>query len=103
MTARELYEESLAFIFSKSSDDKSLMDFSIVFVNMTLREVFVHNNQIRNSKGLESLTDIPSIKTWDDLIIYENEIISAMVYSVCSKFLRADEEEQMASIYEVDI
>ncbi|MBP1571395.1 MAG: hypothetical protein J6C76_05795 [Oscillospiraceae bacterium] len=99
MTAKEIYENALALNISRIDEEYDLSYFAVKLVNILLAEVFLNNNQIRQKKGLKLLEKPVVIKSIDDTIAYESELYAPMCYALAAKLLQAQEEYNLAAVY----
>lgn len=73
MTVSELYSQAKSMMFEKPTS-KDYENYYIPWVNVLLSENFDLNNSIRLRKGLEALTEIPSVTKGSDVLPYEDVI-----------------------------
>ncbi len=99
MKVKDIYENALALNISRMDDEDNLEFFAIKLFNLVLSEVFVYNNQLREKKGLQLMEKAPIVKSIDDEMPYENELYAPLSYGLASKLLSAQEEMNLAGLY----
>ena len=89
MTVREVYDRGVALLPSTRSEDPTLTQYAVPWVNMALSEAFSTENSIREANGDEPLLEAPILTSDADEIPYYERIVSNafpnFIASVASK------------------
>lgn len=99
MTAKEIYENALALNISRTDEEDDMEYFAVRIMNIILAETFYSNNQLREKKGKQPLKNAVRISGVDDVLEYEDELYAPMSYALASKLLQAQEEYNLAAVY----
>lgn len=99
MTAKEIYENALALNISRIDEEDDMEYFAVKILNIILAEIFCCNNQIRQKKGKQPLDSALKISAIDDVLEYEEELYAPMSYALAAKLLQAQEEHNLAAVY----
>ena len=99
MKAKEIYENALALSLSYTDEEDDLSYFAVRMFNILLSELFENNNSLRIKKGREKLSCAAKISSLEDEVDYEEELYAPMSYALAAKLLQAQEETNMAAIY----
>ena len=99
MKAKEIYENALALSISCVDDEDDMEFFAIKILNIIMAEIFPNNNQMRQKKGRPLLNTAPRITSIEDEIDYETELYAPMSYALAAKLLQAQEETNLAAVY----
>lgn len=97
MTCLEIYKIALGYIFEKST--KEYQTYYIPFLNLISAECFSLNNFIRESKGLEELTEIPQYTQDSDEIVYEEELIKEVLPLGLASHIAKEDEQSLYNVY----
>lgn len=91
MTAEELYKMAKTLMFEKSTS-KDYDNYYIGNINIILVECFDLNNDIRISRGVSPLKNIPFVMKKDDVIPYEEVVCNEILpQGLASRFLMDDD------------
>lgn len=99
MQVKEIYENALALNIARTEDDEEMEYFAIKMFNILLSETRAYNECIRIKKGKEKLEKVPYISQLTDEMPYEDELYAPFSYGLASKLLAAQEETNLASLY----
>ncbi|MBE6887152.1 MAG: hypothetical protein E7484_01880 [Ruminococcaceae bacterium] len=99
MTAKEIYENALALSLSHIDEEDDLSFFAVRLFNIMLAELFENNNSLRIKKGEKPLVQPAKIASLEEEVNYEIQLYAPMSYALASKLLQAQEETNLAAIY----
>lgn len=97
MTCLEIYKIALGYVFEKST--KEYQTYYIPFLNLISAECFALNNFIRETKGLEELTEIPQYTQDSDEILYEVELIAEVLPLGLASHIAKEDEQSLYNVY----
>ena len=97
MTCLEIYDVALRYIFEKSKTE--YQNFYIPFLNLISAECFALNNFIRQSKGLEELTEIPQYALDEDVVVYEEELTKEVLPLGLASHIAKEDEQEIYNVY----
>ena len=97
MTCLEIYKIALGYVFDNSTQE--YQTYYIPFLNLISAECFALNNFIRESKGLEELTEIPQYTQDSDEIVYENELVYEVLPLGLASHIAKEDEQNLYNVY----
>lgn len=99
MKVKEIYENALALSISRIDEEDDLSFYAVRLFNILLSETKLYNDQLRIKKGKNVQENAIVIESIDDEIDYENELYAAMSYGLAAKLLAAQEDSNLAMLY----
>lgn len=101
MTGNDIYNTALALLGEPSSSQGDYDTEVVVrLINTALVLSYNYNQQLREFRGREKMTEIPTVTTLADTIDYEPEFVrNVLPYRLASDLAFADEETQKAEYY----
>ena len=93
MTVNELYHAALAVMPSNPSEDDSLRQYMIPWVNLLLNETLKYENAVRLCKGEKELEAPPRVSAESDELPYSAHLSeNAFIWGIAS-FMCKDEDD----------
>ena len=91
MTANSIYQNSLALLGEEAGSALRLQLPAPAVISLMAAELFKINNNIRESKGLLPLSEIPSVCELDDELPFEHEVLAAMAYGLAARLIAEED------------
>ena len=102
MTAEEIYELALSYVFERKRQDKDYLDFFPLFLNTVMQEALAYENIIRRMSGNTPLAVAPRITANDmeaELDFSESLCRVALPYGVAAFYCQDDGDNYRAADY----
>ena len=99
MNVKEIYENALALSISRMEDEDDMGFYAVKMFNILLSETKIYNDQLRIKKGKEPMKEQIILTDIEGEIDYEDELYAAMSYGLAAKLLAAQEDSNLASLY----
>lgn len=99
MNVKEIYENALALSISRIDEEDSVDFYAVKLFNILLSETKIYNDQIRVKNGKQPFEKSLVIENLEGEIDYENELYAAMSYGLAAKLLAAQEDVNLATLY----
>lgn len=89
ITAQEIYEAALAYVYEYRDKDRDYKSFFLPFLNALLAECLIYENAEREAAGAETLERAPVISGMDEQVNYcENITRIALPYGIASLYFQ---------------
>ena len=93
MTVEELYKAALSVMPSNPSEDDSLRQYMVSWVNLLLMETLKYENAVRLCKGEDELAAAPRVIQLKDNVPYSPHLSeNAFIWGIAS-FMAKDDED----------
>ena len=93
MTIEQLYLNALSMMPSNVSEDDSLRQYMVMWVNLLLRETLKYENALREVQGEELLVEAPTVNTTADIIPYHQQLVeNAFIWGIASFMCKDDDD-----------
>lgn len=102
MTGNEVLKLAYDIMSEEESSNTEFTAFAPGILTVLLAETWACNNNLRKSKGLEELTEIPTVtaETMDQPLTYEMEIqLTVLPYGICEKYADGDGDTVKTGYY----
>jgi hypothetical protein len=102
MTALEVYELALSYVFERKNQDAEYKEFFPSFLNTVMQEALPYENMIRRKSGKLALSSAPRITSADmdrELDFSEGLCRAALPYGVASFYCQDDGDNYRAQDY----
>ena len=96
-TCIEVYKVALGYIFEKSTKEYST--YYIPFLNLITTECFELNNYLRETKGMEVLTEIPQYEKDEDEVLFEVELVNEVLPLGLAAHIAKEDEQALYNVY----
>ena len=93
MNGNEVLKLAYDILSESEADNADFTGFAPGILTVLLAETFAANNNLRLSKGLKELTEMPLItaETMTEDLPYEQELLlTALPYGICEKYADSD-------------
>ena len=102
MTVKELYQTARALMFD-NLNSTNLDQYLLAHVNVLIAELFHDNNQLRDSKNKANLYTIPIVKSKDDVLIYEDELLyNVMPKGLAARFMQDEDDRSRYTMMQTE-
>jgi hypothetical protein len=89
MTAQQIYELAVAFLYEQPDEDEENKSYFLPFLNICLEEALPYENSIREAEGRELLSAAPMISGMTENVPYSDHITrAALPYGVASRYFK---------------
>ena len=102
MTAEEVYELALSYVFERKRQDKEYLDFFPLFMNTVMQEALAYENMLRRKSGSIALAIAPRITAEqmnEELDFSESLCRVALPYGVAAFYCQDDGDSYRAADY----
>ncbi|MBR6651408.1 MAG: hypothetical protein IKL36_08395 [Clostridia bacterium] len=102
MTAEEVYELALSYVFERKRQDKEYLDFFPLFLNTVMQEALAYENMLRRKSGSIALAIAPRITAEqmnEELDFSESLCRVALPYGVAAFYCQDDGDSYRAADY----
>ena len=99
MTAETMYRTALSLLPTNVSEDDSLREYVVGWVNLSLAELFNTENAIRASKGEEELEAPAKIENIEEEVPCAFSLNTAIIYNLASLICKDDDDAYWAQDY----
>jgi hypothetical protein len=89
MTAQQIYELSVAFLYEQPDEDEENKSYFLPFLNIALQEALPYENSIREAEGRDILAFAPMISGMTETVPYSDSIArAALPCGVASRYFK---------------
>lgn len=89
MTAQQIYELAVAFLFEQPDEDEENKSYFLPFLNICLQEALPVENSIREAESRELLAAAPVITGMPETVPYSDSITrAALPYGVAARYFK---------------
>lgn len=100
MTVEELFTQTIGIMGLTPANATTYRDSLYAQVNTILGQLFDLENNVRVSKELEPLTEIPSVASDSDVLTYQDEVLKRVVtWGLAQLFALTDDDTIKAGFF----
>lgn len=100
MKISEVFNLAMSLLPTNTSEDDSLEQYIVGWVNLTLQEMLEAENSLRRFYGEEPLNKAPVLEDIEDEIDYHDALVRyALVYNIASLCCKDDDDTYWANDY----